>query len=43
MFCACVWMAQMRGIIYYTHTEAHVMLTVLSSSAASTDEYMNNL
>ncbi len=43
MFCVslCEWMAQTRGFIYYTHTEAHVTLTVFSASAASIYEHMN--
>ncbi len=36
----CEWMAQTNGFIYYTHTEAFVMLAVFSS-AASIYEYMN--
>ncbi len=36
----CEWMAQTHGFIYYTHTEAFVMLTVFYT-AASMYEYMN--
>ncbi len=33
-------MARTRGFIYYTNTEAHVMLTEISASVVSIYEYM---
>ncbi len=29
------WMAHTHGFVYYTHTKAHVTLTVISASAVS--------
>ncbi len=39
--CLCEWMTQMRGFVYYTHTEAHATLVVFSASATSIYEHIH--